>query len=152
METKISAYPTQQYLGQNYLVQDAAATYETPKYKRIHLIRKGLPFSALAHFLKTSGLSQLELAIIFQVSTRTVQRYSPQQNLPPQVSEKLLALNDLYQQAGLALAGSPQNITQWLRKPLAALGNLAPLSLLDTFEGLQEVKVILGRLEWGVYS
>mgnify|MGYP001083853395 CR=1 FL=1 len=152
MKNEPKPYSTQEFLGKNYLMQYAPATYETPKYRRINLIRKGLPYSALAYFIKTSGLNQQELASILQVSTRTVQRFNPQQNLSPQVSEKLLALNDLYQQAHEALGGQGPSITAWLRQPAKALGNLTPLNLLDTFDGLQEVKNVLGRLEWGVYS
>ncbi len=152
MSTEPKTYTTQDYLGKNYLAQESQATYETPRYKRISLIRQGLPYAALAHFLKKSGLQQQELAAIFQVSTRTVQRLNPQAKLSPQMSEKLLALNDLYQQAQEVLGENGPPITAWLRQPVVALGNLAPLSLLDTFDGLKEVQNVLGRLAYGVYS
>ncbi len=33
-----------------------------------------------------------------------------------------------------------------------ALGNIKPLSLLDTLYGMEEIKHLIGRIEHGVYS
>ena len=40
----------------------------------------------------------------------------------------------------------------WLIRPNHALGDLAPLFLLDTDTGIAEVKRILGCVEYGVFS
>lgn len=140
------------FLGGQNVLKEAAVAYEAPRFQRIQIIRQGLPFTSLEVFQQKTGLSKSELAAILQVSARTLQRYEAGQNLAPLISEKLLALNDLYQLAAQALGGNAKNTTAWLRSKNKALGGLQPLSLLDTYQGLQEVQNILGRLEWGVYS
>lgn len=139
-------------LGGLNVVKEAAVAYEAPRYQRIEIIRTGLPYQALEIFQNKTGLSRQELAAILQVSARTLQRYASGQSLAPVISEKLLALNDLYQQADQALGGKAPNTTAWLRAQNKALGGLTPISLLDTYQGLHEVQNLLGRLEWGVYS
>ncbi|MDZ7847582.1 MAG: antitoxin Xre/MbcA/ParS toxin-binding domain-containing protein [Owenweeksia sp.] len=138
------------YLGGQDIVNEPLATYALQS--RILLIRRGLPLHSLNYFLKKSKLNRQELANILQISPRTMQRYSDGHMLPSPVSEKLLRLNDLYQQAEDVLGGGPENITAWLRSEIPALGDQHPLDLLDTYEGLDIVINVLGRLEWGVAS
>ena len=40
----------------------------------------------------------------------------------------------------------------WIFSPNRALGGKAPYDLLDTQYGLEEVKNIIGRIDYGVYS
>lgn len=138
------------YLGGNNTVHEAAHAYGA--HSRILLIRKGLPVNSLNFLLKSSKLTRQELANILQVSARTMQRYDADQVLPSTVSEKLLLLNDLYEQASEVLGGGPENVTNWLRSTVAALGNQRPIDYLDTYEGMHEVMKVIGRLEWGVFS
>jgi putative toxin-antitoxin system antitoxin component (TIGR02293 family) len=142
-----SDYP---HLGGSEIVNEPQASYGSQS--RIKLIRRGLPLKALSYFLKDSKLNQQELSTILQISPRTMQRYSADQMLPPTVSEKLLMLNDLYEKGDFILGAGTQNVTNWLRSPVAALGNQRPLDYLDTYEGFNEVMKVLGRLEWGVAS
>lgn len=133
---------------------EAAVRYgnSATSLEKIAIIREGLPLNALEYFMARSGLSKIELANILQVSARTLQRYKPGDTLTPNITEKLLALNSLYQLGTRALGGNAQEFTQWLKQPCRALGNRLPLSLLDTYTGTQEVERTLGRLEWGVYA
>ena len=138
------------YLGIDNQVNEAAIAdnYQS----RIATIRSGLSYNALAYFMKRTGLSLAELAPVFQVSTRTLQRYSAHDSLPPFISERLILLNDLFLQAEGSLGKDGAQIAEWLRTPNDALGRVAPLSLLDTYRGFEEVSNVLGRLEWGVFS
>ncbi len=138
------------YLGGSDKVHEAAQAYGA--YSRILLIRKGLPVYSLNYLLKASRLNRQELATILQISPRTMQRYDSDQVLPPAVSEKLLLLNDIYEQADEVLGGGPENVTNWLRSTVAALGNQRPIDYLDTYEGMHEVIKVLGRIEWGILS
>ena len=53
---------------------------------------------------------------------------------------------------GYDIFGSPENVNEWLTSPIVALDNTMPLSHLDTDEGVESVRTVLTRLEWGVYS
>lgn len=138
------------FLGGENFVNEPTAAYATRS--RILLIRRGLPLKSLNHFLQQTRLNRQELSIILQISPRTMQRYTIDQMLPSMVTEKLLRLNDLYEKAEPILGGGPNNVTRWLRTEVTALGNQKPIDLLDTYEGLNEVMNVLGRLEWGVAS
>lgn len=142
-----NSYP---YLGGDHLVNEPMAEYATRS--RIQLIRRGLPQNSLNFLLKKTKLTRQELGTILQISPRTMQRYGIDQMLPSVVSEKLLALNDLFEKAEEVLGGGPANVTDWLRQEVIALGNQRPIDLLDTYQGLNEVMKVLGRMEWGVAS
>jgi putative toxin-antitoxin system antitoxin component (TIGR02293 family) len=40
----------------------------------------------------------------------------------------------------------------WLIQPNRALGGSAPISMLDTDEGIDQIEAVLGRIEHGVFS
>lgn len=141
---------TYTYLGGADTVQEPAAAYGLKS--RIGLIRRGLPAQSLEHFLSSSCLNRQQLGRVLQVSPRTMQRYPKDKTLPPFVSEKLLQLNDLYEQAADILGGGSSNISNWLQNSNQALGGERPLDLLDTYEGLRQVQNVLGRIAHGVYS
>jgi hypothetical protein len=61
------------------------------------------------------------------------------------------ALKAVYQRC-LEVFGDNDRPSRWMRSPLLALGNRAPLDLLDTAEGIELVMNILGRIEHGVFS
>jgi uncharacterized protein (DUF2384 family) len=46
---------------------------------------------------------------------------------------------------------SKERFNRWLKEPSNALSGNAPLELLDTLYGIDEVKKELGRIEYGVY-
>lgn len=48
--------------------------------------------------------------------------------------------------------GTKEKAQRWLKSPIRALGGVTPLSLLDTDAGAEQVDIILGRIEYGVYS
>ncbi len=41
---------------------------------------------------------------------------------------------------------------RWLHSEIPALGGIRPVTLLETETGRQQVRDILGRIEWGIYS
>ncbi len=131
------------------LVNEAIAQYGTAN--KIIQIRRGMPAQSLYHFIKHTGLSKMELADILNVSVRTLQRYQLDTMLPSTLTEKLFAVHTLYEQATESLSTSPKETTAWLKSKVAALGNQTPLSYLDTYQGLQEVTNVLGRIAHGVY-
>jgi putative toxin-antitoxin system antitoxin component (TIGR02293 family) len=45
-----------------------------------------------------------------------------------------------------------QTAVNWLKRPNRSLNGLAPVDLLDTDPGIQQVAELLDRIEHGVYS
>jgi uncharacterized protein (DUF2384 family) len=52
---------------------------------------------------------------------------------------------------GLTIFGDTLTLREWLKTPSEALGNVTPLSIMDTLSGIQEIKKELGRIDYGVY-
>jgi len=59
--------------------------------------------------------------------------------------EKILVLAE-------AVLGSEEKARRWLNSRNRALGDVTPLSMLETQAGAVEVGNVLGRIEYGVYS
>lgn len=50
------------------------------------------------------------------------------------------------------LFGSKKQGRQWMREKVMALGGQKPKDVIKTKEGAQQVRDLLGRIEYGVYS
>jgi len=114
-------------------------------------IRAGFRFSMLATFQERYRLSQEQLRELIDMSERTVARRKQEQRLTKAESDRLYRVARV---AALAeqILGSATAAERWLKDANPALGNVAPLSLMDTDEGTQAVADVLGRIEHGVYS
>ncbi len=101
--------------------------------------------------MRTLGLSREEAAASLALPIRTLARRERQRRLRSTEADRL------YRLAGVAcraveVLGSTDAAGRWLRHPNRALGGVAPLELLDTGAGAEEVEHVLGRIEWGLYS
>jgi putative toxin-antitoxin system antitoxin component (TIGR02293 family) len=72
-------------------------------------------------------------------------------SLRPTVSGRLYRLARIAAQAETVFENS-QTATTWLKRPNRALNGRAPVDLLDTDAGTQQVAELLDRIEYGVYS
>jgi Protein of unknown function (DUF2384) len=53
--------------------------------------------------------------------------------------------------SGLDAFGDPAKFKRWMASPRKGLGGICPMEMLDTAEGIESVKVELGRAEHGVF-
>jgi putative toxin-antitoxin system antitoxin component (TIGR02293 family) len=119
--------------------------------KWVELVRAGLPYPALESVMATLGLTREEVSDLLWVPLRTLARRKREHKLHAQESDRLFRLARIGAHAVDAL-GSRQNAASWLRQPIRALDGVAPIALLDTEAGAQQVEEILGRIEYGLYS
>ncbi len=47
--------------------------------------------------------------------------------------------------------GSGEKAIRWLQTPLASLSDRAPLSMLNTRNGIEQIEEVLGRIEQGIW-
>jgi putative toxin-antitoxin system antitoxin component (TIGR02293 family) len=92
-----------------------------------------------------------EMSTILHVSERTLRRYDDKSNLNIEQSERIIELNNLYQ-FGIEVLGSLDNFKIWINSPILALGQKKPKEFLDTSLGINMLKNILGRIQYGVFS
>jgi len=62
------------------------------------------------------------------------------------------AIPDDVQQLATSVFGSSIKALRWLNKPNRSLSGERPVSRLNTTEGIDQIKNILIRIEYGVYS
>jgi putative toxin-antitoxin system antitoxin component (TIGR02293 family) len=117
----------------------------------ITMSRKGVSKQLLLALSDLSGISIHQLAQLLPITERTIQRYDKEQKFSRDVSEHILIIVRVVDQAYQVLE-EQETVKDWLTTPLVALGQRTPLSLLDTSFGAQLVMDELGRLEHGVYS
>ena len=114
-------------------------------------VKAGLPYASLEALIGKFGLAREEAAAALHLPQRTIARRKKEQKLRSDESDRLLRLARVGAQAAATL-GSEQKAAQWLRRPNRALGNLAPLDLIDSDIGARQVEEVLGRMEHGSIS
>ena len=117
----------------------------------IDLVRKGIAASAIDSLIKSTNLTQAELATILGIPERTLVRRKQQGRLNAEESAKLLRLARVVERAEQVFENS-DNALNWLKTTNRSLGGETPLELLDTDIGAESVMDTLGRIEQGVFS
>lgn len=115
-------------------------------------IRQGDSRSRVDEVAGRVGLTDKEMAKILNLSERSLHRQAADKTLDPNKTERLLLLEELIQH-GLSTFDERQDIfARWLRALRPSLGNVSPLSLLDTIAGFGFVDDELSRIEEGMIS
>ncbi|WP_429886113.1 type II RES/Xre toxin-antitoxin system antitoxin [Geoalkalibacter halelectricus] len=129
----------------------AEVLQEQPSLKNLTAAaRHGVPRKFADELAEALDISLRDLAPLLHASERNLRRYQPEQLLPADVSDRALNIARVFERA-LDVLDTPERAVQWLKKPNRALGE-APLALLATTFGAEQVLAILGRIEHGVFS
>jgi putative toxin-antitoxin system antitoxin component (TIGR02293 family) len=114
-------------------------------------IREGFRPSVIEQLMRVSGLTLKELACALKLSPRSLQRRRSSGKLAPYESDRLYRLARIVAIADEYL-GEHERTLRWLKRPIRALGGLAPIAALDTELGARQVEDILGRIAYGGIS
>jgi putative toxin-antitoxin system antitoxin component (TIGR02293 family) len=114
-------------------------------------VKEGLPYASFEAVAAKLGLGRDEVAVALHLRHRTIARRKKQQRLQADESDRVLRLAHISAQAAATL-GSEAKAAHWLRRPNRALGNVAPLELLDSDIGIRQIEDILGRIGHGNLS
>lgn len=142
--------------GKNAIMAILAAEGRKPEHiltpiEKIETIRKGVSRNHLEQLKEKTGLDYDTLAKIFSVAKATLFNKKGEEKFNTSLGEKIFALADLYSY-GYSVFEDKPNFNRWIEAPNKALGGEAPIRLLDTLYGVEEVKHLVGRIEYGVYS
>ena len=143
----VTATTIAETLGGRSVLKEQLADYTAV----IHRARSGLPFASLVAVGTRYAIPLLTLARVVGLPARTLARRKKERRLRADESDRLLRLARVAAGAEDVL-GAQDKAGRWLQKPNRALGGIAPLDLLDTDLGAEEVVTVLGRIEHGVYS
>jgi putative toxin-antitoxin system antitoxin component (TIGR02293 family) len=117
----------------------------------VELSRQGVSKKALSKLADYLGLGIPAMAPLLPITLRTLQRYKAKDHFKPSVSGHILELADLVA-SGTAVFSDRKRFLEWMNRPNKALGNEAPMKILDSTFGVRMVRDELGRIEHGVIS
>ncbi|MHB1178459.1 MAG: type II RES/Xre toxin-antitoxin system antitoxin [Daejeonella sp.] len=120
-------------------------------FEKMEQVRTGISKSVLVEIKNHINIDYDSLSIILGTTKTTIHNKKNDEKFSPSVSEKIVALSDLYE-FGYRVFENKLNFEKWIQTSNRALGNKKPMELLDTIFGIDEVKNIIGRIEHGVYS
>jgi putative toxin-antitoxin system antitoxin component (TIGR02293 family) len=117
----------------------------------VTIIRNGVPKKALDTLLDKTGITTSEISEIIHTSDRTLRRYTPQQKLNPDQTERVIQLAHLYSRGEEVFEGLTE-FKEWMNSAVIALGNKKPKEFLDTSIGIDYLIEELGRIEHGIFA
>ena len=124
--------------------------YESPAAK-IGIIRTGLESAAITDFIRLTGLTQVDLALMLSVTEPILRKYIKEgKELSQGLTEHIIQLFELFDK-GMDTFGSLQEFKNWL--PHHNIGiNAKPIELLDTITGINMVINELRRIDYGILA
>jgi putative toxin-antitoxin system antitoxin component (TIGR02293 family) len=117
----------------------------------MQITRQGIVRNAVDSIAKLLGLSTADLARYLHVSERTLQRYSFDKELSPELSDRLIQIAKVYAKA-LEVFEDESTAVDWLKYPNRALGDTVPMDYLDNSSGVEIILDELTRIEYGVFA
>jgi putative toxin-antitoxin system antitoxin component (TIGR02293 family) len=120
-------------------------------YDKITAIRDGISKEELETFKNSAELDYETLAQVLNVAKTTLHNKKGKSSFDKYISERLFLMADLYS-FGYEVFGDRQKFNNWMKRENWSLGNVPPISLLDTLYGLNEVRNLIGRIAYGVIS
>jgi putative toxin-antitoxin system antitoxin component (TIGR02293 family) len=116
------------------------------------VVRAGLSIESFKRVAGYYQLTDAQMSKVVGTSVRTIVRLQKEHKpLNATWSDRLYRLARVAAQAQDVLESS-ETATSWLKRPNRALEGNAPIDLLDTDAGTEQVMELLGRIEYGVYS
>lgn len=120
-------------------------------FEKMKQVRSGISKGVLVQIKNHINMDYDSLSIILGTTKTTIHNKKSDDRFSPTVSEKIVALYDLYE-FGYSVFEDKLNFEKWMQTVNRALGYKKPMELLDTIFGIDEVKNLIGRIGHGVYS
>jgi putative toxin-antitoxin system antitoxin component (TIGR02293 family) len=129
---------------------DKPESYMTAMEK-MGMLRAGITKKDLESLKQKTELSYDELARALCVTRATLINKKGKEKFNPSLSERIISLADIYSY-GYEVFEDKERFNQWMTRPNKALGGRTPMELIDNLYGREEVRNIIGRIDYGVYS
>lgn len=120
-------------------------------FEKMNAMRFGISKKDLESLKLKTKLGYDKLAKLLSVTRATLINKKKQQKFNAALSERIISLADIYSY-GYEVFEDEERFNTWMFKPNQALNGEAPYELMDNHFGREEVRNIIGRIEYGVYS
>lgn len=125
--------------------------YKLTSFEKMKLLDTGINKEALEQFKAKVQLDYDKLAKALSVTRATLINKKKNEIYSENVSEKIVALTDLYSY-GYEVFEDVEKFNSWMFVPNQSLGGIKPFEIVDNQFGREEIKNLLGRIEYGIYS
>ncbi len=119
--------------------------------EKMMIVQSGLSKKDLESLKAKTRLDYGKLATALSVTRATLINKKKQEKFSTVLSERIMSLADIYSY-GYEVFGDEDRFNQWMFRPNQALNGRLPYELMDNQFGREEVKDIIGRIAYGVYS
>lgn len=120
-------------------------------FEKMEKAKSGLGKSELNRLKDRTDLDYEKLSKALAVTKATLIRKKGDQKYSAAISERMIGLADIYSY-GFSVFEDEDKFRTWMFKPVYALGGKAPYDVIDNQFGREEVRNLIGRIEYGVYS
>ncbi len=120
-------------------------------FEKIQMINEGLSKENLLTLKNKLGLDYDQLSGVLSVARATLINKKGDARFSRDLSEKIFSLADVYAY-GYQVFENENRFNDWVFAPNHALGGQKPFDLLDSQYGREEIRNLIGRIEYGVYS
>ena len=111
----------------------------------------GISKKELVRLKNRTELDYNKLAKLLSVTRATLIKKSSSEKFNSALSERILGLADIYSY-GYHVFEDEEKFNQWMFSQNRALGGKTPYDVCNNQFGREEVKNIIGRIDYGVYS
>ena len=119
--------------------------------EKMEMVREGVSKKSLEALKSKTNLDYDKLSTILTTTRATLINKKGSEHFSPALSERIVSIADLYSY-GFEVFEDETRFNKWIFNPNQALGGKQPFELLDNQFGREEVKNVIGRIEYGVYS
>lgn len=119
--------------------------------EKMDMAREGVSKKKLENLKSKTNLDYDKLSAILSTTRATLINKKGTQHFSATLSERIVSIADLYSY-GFEVFEDDTKFKEWIIRPNQALGGKPPFELLDNQFGREEVKNLIGRIDYGVYS
>lgn len=131
-------------------ISDKPESHMTP-LEKMDIARTGISKKALETLKEKTELDYDKLAVALAVTRATLINKKGDEKFNTSLSERIIDLANIYSY-GYEVFEDVTRFNQWMFRPNRALGGQSPYDLIDNQFGREEIRDIIGRIDYGVYS
>jgi len=124
---------------------------EMTSFQKMQIVRDGVSKTYLTKLKNETSLDYDALAQALSVTRSTLINKKGEQKFNDHISEGIIAVAEIYS-FGYEVFANKINFNQWMFAPNQALAGAKPFDLMDNQYGRAEVRNLIGRVAYGVFS
>ena len=120
-------------------------------FEKMELLSNGISKKGLEQLKERTTLDYEKLAKMLATTKATLISKKGDEKFNASLSERILSVADVYSY-GYEVFEDEERFNNWMLRPNRALGGKAPFEIMDNQFGREEVRDVIGRIDYGVYS